>query len=108
MIRQIPGNTANLYAAAVLVPAQVKDPSIAGPGDGTGPAAALFTAWAGPDAAAGQMIACTLAPGQAYICAASLKFFLAAQSQVGARISAANLTQMEDALSTFLAEQNIR
>ena len=108
VIGQIPTDTANLYAAAVLVPAQVKDPNIPGTGDGTGPAVALYTAWAGPDAAAGQMIACTLAPAQADICAASLKIFLATQSQVGTRVSAANLAKMRDALSTFLAEQNIR
>jgi hypothetical protein len=83
VIRQIPTNTASLYTAAVLVPAQVTDPNIGGSGDGTGPAVALYTAWADPDAAAGQMIACTLAPAQADICAASLKFFLATQSQVG-------------------------
>jgi hypothetical protein len=108
VIRQIPTNTASLYAAAVLVPAQVADPHIPGSGDGTGPAVALFTAWAGPDAAAGQMIACTLAPAQADICAASLRFFLATQSQVGARISTTNLNTMENALATFLTEQNIR
>jgi hypothetical protein len=108
VIRQIPTNTANLYAAAVLVPAQVKDPNIPGSGDGTGPAVALYTAWAGPDAAAGQMIACTLAPAQEDICAASLKFFLATQSQVGTRISTANLSKMENALAAFLTEQDIR
>ena len=104
---QIPTHTASLYAAAVLVPARVKDPNIQGSGDGTDPTVALYTAWAGQGAANGQMIACTLAPAQADICAASLRFFLATQSQVGTRISAANLSQMEDALSTFLAEQNI-
>jgi hypothetical protein len=107
VIRQIPTSTASLYTAAVLVPAHVLDPNIQGSGDGTGPTVALYTAWAGPDAAAGQMIACTLAPAQADICAASLKFFLSTQSQTSARISAANLSRMEDALSAFLAEQNI-
>jgi hypothetical protein len=108
VIRQIPTSTAGLYAAAVFVPAHVKDPNIQGSGDDTDPTFALYTAaLAGRDAAAGQMIACTLAPAQADICAASLKFFLATQSQVGTRISAANLIKMEAALSSFLAEQNI-
>jgi hypothetical protein len=107
VIRQIPTNTASLYAAAVLVPAQVKDPNIHGSGGGTDPTVALYTAWAGPDAAAGQMIACTLASAQQDICAASMKFFLATQSQISTRMSAANLTKMEQALSAFLAEQDI-
>jgi hypothetical protein len=107
MIRQIPTNTASLYTAAVVVPAHVKDPNIAGSGDGTGPTVALYTAWAGPDAAAGQMIACTLAPAQADICAASLRFFLATQAQISARVSPANLTRMEDALTSFLTEGSI-
>ena len=55
----------------------------------------------------GQMVACTLAPGQADTCAASLKFFLATQAQISTRISAATLSRMEDALSSFLAGQNI-
>jgi hypothetical protein len=109
VIRQIPTATASLYAAAVLVPAHVKDPNILGPGGGvTGPAVALYTARAGGDAAAGQMIACTLTPAQTDICAASLKFFLATQSQISTQISAANLATMETALASFLAEQDIR
>jgi len=68
---------------------------------------ALFTAVAGQGFANGQMIACTLAPAQAGICAASLKFFLTTQAQISTRISAANLSRMADALSSFLAEQNI-
>jgi hypothetical protein len=107
VIRQIPTDTVRLYAAAVLVPARVKDLNIRGSGDGTDPTVALYTAWAGQDAASGQMAACTLAPGQADICAANLKFFLATQSQVGTKISAANLGRMEDALSSFLAGQNV-
>jgi hypothetical protein len=108
VIAQIPTNTASLYAAAVLVPAQVKDPNIQGSDDGTDPTIALYTAWAGPDAAAAQMIACTLAPAQAVICVASLKFFLATQALIRTRMSAANLSRMEAALSSFLAEQDIR
>lgn len=107
VIRQIPTHTASLYAAAVLVPARVKDPNIRGSGSGTDPTVALYTAWAGKDGAAGQMIACTLASAQRGICAASLEFFLATQAQIRTRISAANLTKMKDALSSFLAEQNI-
>ena len=53
------------------------------------------------------MVTCMLAPGQADICAASLKFFLTTQAQISTRISAANLGTMEDALSSFLARQNI-
>jgi hypothetical protein len=107
VIRQIPTHTASLYAAAVLVPARVKDPNIQGSGDGPAPTVALYTAEAGQGAADGQMVACTLALGQAGICAASLKFFLATQAQISTRISAANLSRMEDALSSFLAGQNI-
>jgi hypothetical protein len=107
VIRQIPTHTAGLYAAAVLVPARVKDPNIQGSGEGPGPAVALYTAEVGHGAANGQMVACTLAPGQADICAASLKFFLATQAQISTRISAASLSRMQDALSSFLAGQNI-
>ena len=107
VIRQIPTHTAGLYAAAVFVPARVKDPNIQGSGDGPGPAVALYTAEVGQGAANGQMVACTLAPGQADICAASLKFFLATQAQISTRINAANLSTMQDALSSFLAEHNI-
>jgi hypothetical protein len=133
VIRQIPTGTASLYAAAVLVPADVKDPGIQGSGVSPDPTAALFTAEVGQGAAAGQMIACTLPPTQAGtaqggpaqegaaqegaaqegaaqggICAASLKFFLATQAQIRTRISAANLTRMQDALAAFLAEHDIR
>jgi len=107
VIRQIPTGTASLYAAAVFVPAGVKDPRIEGSGGGTDPAVALYTAWAGSDAAAGQMVACTLAPAQGNICAASLKFFLATQSAIRTQVSAANLATMEAALSSFLADQDI-
>jgi hypothetical protein len=108
VIRQMPTHTASLYAAAVLVPAHAKDPGIQGSGDGPDPTVALYTAEVGQGAANGQMVACTLAPGQADICAASLKFFLATQAQISTRISAASLSRMEDALSSFLAGQNIR
>jgi hypothetical protein len=91
----------------VLVPADVKDPNIQGSGDGPDPTVALYTAEIGQGAANGQMVACTLAPGQADICAASLKFFLATQAQISTRISAATLSRMEGALSSFLAGQNI-
>jgi len=120
VIRQIPTGTASLYAAAVFVPAGVKDPDIAGSGGGTDPAVALYTAWADSGAADGQLVACTLAPAQGDICAASLKFFLATQSAIRTgppsstldqrtqEVSAANLATMEAALSSFLAEQDIR
>jgi hypothetical protein len=106
VIRQIPTGTASLYAAAVLVPAQVKDPNIQGSGDGTDPAVALYTAQAGAGFANGQMIACTLAPAEGSICAASLRFFLATQAQISTRISAANLRRMEQTLTSFLTAQN--
>lgn len=105
VIRQIPTHTAGLYAAAVLVPAQVKDPGIRGSGGDADPTVALFTASVSADGAAGQAIACTLARGS--ICAASLKFFLATQAQIRTRITAANLSAMEVALSAFLAEQHV-
>jgi hypothetical protein len=108
LIWQIPTGTAHLYAAAVFVPAGVEDLSIEGSGNGTDPAVALYTAWAGSDAASGQMIACTLAPAEGNVCAASLKFFLATQSAIRTQVSAANLARMETALSSFLAEQGIR
>jgi hypothetical protein len=108
VIRQIPTGTATLYAAAVFVPAHVKDPDIWVPGAGRGPAVALYTAWADSDAAFGQVVECNLAPAQEDICAASLKFFLATQSQIRTRISAANLAKMEQALSSFLAERGVR
>jgi hypothetical protein len=37
------------------------------------------------------------------ICAASLRLFLATQAQISTRVGAANLTLMQDALSSFLA-----
>jgi hypothetical protein len=107
VIAQIPTHTKSLYAAVVLVPATVKDPGIRGSGAGADPAVALFTAQAGSDFANGQMIACTLAPAQDTICAASLRFFLATQAQISARISAASLTQMQDALSSFLTAHDV-
>lgn len=107
VIRQIPTHTAGLYAAAVLVPAHVTDRNIQNWGGGPGPAVALYTARADRGGAGAQMIACTLVPAQGDICAASLKFFLATQSWISTQMSAANLRGMENALSSFLAEQNI-
>jgi hypothetical protein len=107
VIAQIPAHTTSLYAAVVLVPGTVKDPDIGGSGDGADPAVALYTAQAGSGFASGQMIACTLAPAQDNLCAASLRFFLATQAQISTRISAANLTQMQDALSSFLTAHHI-
>lgn len=107
VIRQIPTGTAGLYAAAVLVPARVKDPNIMGSGDGADPALALYTASAGKDGAAGQTIACTLAPGQGEICAASLTYFLLTQAQIRTGITAANLRAMQNALSSFMAGHGI-
>lgn len=109
VIRQIPTGTAGLYAAAVLVPARVKDPGIMGSGDGTDPAVALYTARVtGTEGAAGQTIACTLAPAQGDVCAASLTYFLLTQGQIRTGITAANLRTMRDDLSSFLAEHGIQ
>lgn len=107
VIAQIPTHATSLYAAVVLVPATVKDPDIRGSGDGADPAVAFYTAQAGSDFANGQMIACTLAPAQDGICAASLRFFLATQAQIRTRIGAANLSQMQDALFSFLTAHHI-
>jgi hypothetical protein len=85
----------------------VKDPNLRGSGDGTDPTVALYTARVSSDAAGGQITACMLAPAEADICAASLKFFLATQAQISKRISAANLTKMEAALASFLAGHDI-
>ena len=104
VIAQIPTRTAGLYAAVVLVPATVKDPDIQGSGDGADPAVALFTAQAGTDSANGQMIACA---SRGDVCAASLRFFLATQAEISTRISAANLSHMEDALASFLTQHHI-
>jgi hypothetical protein len=107
VITQIPTRTASLYAAVVLVPATVKDPDIRGSGDGADQTVALYTAQAGSDFANGQMIGCTLAPARDGICAASLRFFLATQAQISTRIRAANLSQMQDALSSFLTGHHL-
>jgi hypothetical protein len=107
VIAQIPTRTSGLYVAVVLVPATVKDPDIRGSGDGADPAVALYTAQAGSDFANGQTIACTLAPAQGGTCAASLRFFLATQAQISTRISAANMSQMQDTLSSFLTAHHI-
>jgi hypothetical protein len=103
VIRQIPTGTASLYAAAVLVPAGVKDPNLHGSG-GTDPTVALYTAQVSQNAANGQLVACTLASAEGNVCAASLKFFLATQAYISAKLSAANLSTMEAALASFLAE----
>ena len=104
VIAQIPTRTAGLYAAVVLVPATVKDPDIQGSGDGADPAVALFTAQAGTDSANGQLIACA---SRGDVCASSLRFFLATQAEISTRISAANLSHMEDALASFLTQHHI-
>ena len=107
VIRQIPTGTASLYAAAVLVPAGVKDPNLHGSG-GTDPTVALYTAQVSQNAANGQLVDCTLAPAEGNVCAASLKFFLATQAYISTKLSAASLSTMEAALASFLAEQNVR
>jgi hypothetical protein len=110
VVRQIPTGSPNLYAAAVWVPAHVKDPNLAGSGDGTDPTVALFTAQIVPlvpgnatPTALGQMIACTLPPAQRNVCTASLEFFLSTQSEVGASVGSARVAVMGDSISEFLA-----
>ncbi len=106
VIHQILTDTPSLYAAAVFVPAHVQDPNIRGSG-GPDATVALYTAAVGQGAAIGQTIACTLPPADRAICAASLRFWLATQAQISTRISATNLSKMENALSSFLAEEHI-
>jgi hypothetical protein len=106
VIRQIPTGTPGLYAAAVLVPAGVQDLNLHGSG-GADPTVALYTAQVSQDAANGQLVSCTLMPAQGNICAASLKFFLATQAYISAKLRAVSLSMMEAALTSFLAEQNI-
>lgn len=107
VLRQIPTGTADLYAAVVLVPARVKDPDIQGSG-GPDVTVALYAAVVARGGADGQMIACTLAPAQAGICAVSLRYFLATQTLISTRMSAANLGRMQQVLSSFLAAHAIR
>ncbi|MGO9335623.1 MAG: hypothetical protein ACLQCU_16525 [Acidimicrobiales bacterium] len=112
VVRQIPTGGTNLYAAAVWVPASVKDPNLTSSGDGTDPTVALYTAQVIPPQSAGQpqtanaqMVSCTLPATQRKICAASLAYFLATQSDVGTHVPRAGLTKMQDALSTFLSKR---
>jgi len=107
VIRQIPTGTADLYAAVVLVPARVKDPEIQGSG-GPDVTVALYAAVVAKGGADGQMTACTLPPAQAGICAASLRYFLATQTLISTRMSAANLSHMQQVLSSFPAAHAIR
>jgi hypothetical protein len=103
VIRQIPTGTAGLYAAVVLVPAHVKDPAIQGSG-GSAVSVALYTAVVSQGGADGQMIGCTLTPGT---CATSVKYFLATQTLISTRVSAADMTRMQQILASFLAGHDI-
>jgi hypothetical protein len=112
VVQQIPTGSTNLYAAAVRVPASVKDPNLASSGDGTDPTVALYTAQVIPPQSAGQpqtanaqMVSCTLPARQQDVCAASLAYFLATQSDVGTHVPKAGLTKMQEALSTFLSKR---
>lgn len=113
VVQQIPTGTTNLYAAAVWVPAAVKDPSLPSSGNGVDATVALFTAQLVPGgsgnpipSAKGQMVACTLQTAQQDICSASLVFFLATESDVGAHLtSQTDLKQMETALVAFLRDR---
>ena len=105
VVEQIPTGTADLYAAAVWVPAATKDPNIDDSGDGSDPTVALYTAQVVPahtinavTTAEGQMIACTLPAAQRALCTASLEFFLATQSDVGTRVGPEQLSTMRRAL----------
>lgn len=111
-VKQIPTGTKNLYAAAVWVPAQVKDPNLRSSGDGMDPTVALYTAQLFPvgaipgnqdPSAVAQMVVCTLPVTQRDICTASLAFFLATESDVASHVSATSLMQMQRTLTPFLA-----
>lgn len=105
VVQAIASGVPNLYAAAVWVPAQVKDSTLglALSGNGADPTVALFTAQVTPPGGAtGQMIACTLAPAEQNICQTSLEFFLATQSAVGTTVGSSNLAQMDASISTLL------
>ena len=107
IVQTIPSGTTNLYAAAVWVPAQIKDSTfgLEMSGNGADPTVALFTAHVTPPGSAyGQMIACTLASTERNICQSALEFFLATQSTVGMQIGASNVAHMQAALSTFLGQ----
>ena len=114
VVEQIPTGTADLYVAAVWVPAATKDPHLDDSGDGSDPTVALYTAQVGSaetsnatPTAAGQMIACTLPPAQRPLCSASLEFFLATQSDVGAHVGPGHLSTMRRAVSAFLLAQSV-
>jgi hypothetical protein len=105
VIRQIPTGTPNIYAALVLVPAHVKDPSIWGSGNGE-EAVALFTAQVAPEhnQANGQAVVCTLGSAQRDTCVASVRFFLATQTQISTKLSAARLAAMETFVLAVLSQ----
>jgi hypothetical protein len=103
VVHQISTGTSNVYAAAVWVPADVKDVTdFAGKGN---PTVALFTAKVSlPMSASGVMIACTLPSAEQSICNASLQFFLTYESGLTGEVGSADLTKMATSLSGFLSE----
>jgi len=105
VVQQIPTGVTNLYAAAVWVPPGVSDPTFnLGPGIGTDPILALFTASVTPPMSAnGQVIACRLAPSARDVCDSSLRLFLTTESEVGQHVGSASVASMELALSTFVS-----
>jgi hypothetical protein len=109
VVQQIPTLTADLYAAVVRVPATVNDPNWPIQLRGStsvqakNPTLALYTAQVFGNQADAQVIACTLPMTQQDICIASLKLFLAKDSEIASRIDAAQLEKMENAISVFVA-----
>lgn len=110
VVRLISTDSSDLYAAVVWVPPKVKDPNLSGSGNRTDPTVALFTARVVPvlpgnttPTAVGQMITCTLPPAKRNVCTASLRFFLATQSNVGTLVGKGKLARMNHQLSSFLA-----
>ncbi len=105
VVQQIETGIADLYAAAVWVPAAVKDPNMATSGDGRDPTVALYVAWAHQDGANGETIACTVPQAQKDICTTSLESFAATLAQVGnVPVTAGAHQQVQAALSAFLGE----
>jgi hypothetical protein len=109
VVKQLATGVTGVYAAAVWVPATVKDPNLGASGNGKDPTVALYVARVVPRVAGNasataqaQTIDCTYPPPRRAICTASLRFFLATQVDVGARIGPAHLTAMQRALAGFL------
>lgn len=106
VVQQIDTGIANIYAAAVWVPAAVKDPHLSTSGEGTDPTVAFYIAWADATAANGEAIACTLPPAQKDICTTSLEYFASTVANIGSFPVTADAHQrIQVALSAFLSQR---